>query len=136
MRPLWPLGAARRDQRDSGAGHRRTTVMLTPRKLQRGDKVRFISPASMPDRDAVLRRAATLERWGFAVEYGEHAVAKEGPFAGSDEQRAADLNAALRDPSVRAIFATRGGRGCYRIADRLEIAADDSEATRTLTTGG
>jgi len=97
--------------------------MLTPRKLRPGDKVRFISPASTPDRDAVLRSAAALQRWGLEIEYGAHAFAKEGTFAGSDEQRAADLNAALRDPSVRAVFATRGGRGCYRIADKIDFDA-------------
>ena len=100
---------------------------LPPSKLKPGDKVRFISPASTPNRDAVLRSAETLKRWGLAVDYGEHAFAKEGPFAGSDAQRTADLNAALRDPSVRAIFATRGGRGCYRIADRIDFTAVRSD---------
>jgi muramoyltetrapeptide carboxypeptidase len=92
-------------------------------KLRPGDKVRFISPASTPDQDSVLRSAETLKRWGLEVEYGEHAFSKDGPFAGSDQERAADLNAALRDPSVRAVFATRGGRGCYRIADQIDCAA-------------
>lgn len=97
--------------------------MLTPRKLRRGDKVRFVSPASTPDRDTVLRCAEVLQRWGLAVEYGEHAFARNGYFAGTDQQRADDLNAALCDPTVRAVFATRGGRGCYRIADRIDFAA-------------
>jgi muramoyltetrapeptide carboxypeptidase len=97
--------------------------MLQLQKLRPGDKVRFVSPASTPDRDAVQRSAETLKRWGLEVEYGEHAFAKDGPFAGSDQQRAADLNAALRDPSVRAVFATRGGRGCYRIADQVDFEA-------------
>jgi len=96
---------------------------MIPSKLKPGDKVRFVSPASTPDRDAVLRSAETLARWGLEVEYGEHAFAKEGPFAGPDADRAADLNAALRDPTVRAVFATRGGRGCYRIADRIDCDA-------------
>jgi muramoyltetrapeptide carboxypeptidase len=96
---------------------------MFPQKLRPGDKIRFVSPASTPDRDAVLRGAETLQRWGLEVEYGEHAFSKDGPFAGNDPERAGDLNAALRDPSVRAIFATRGGRGCYRIADQIDLAA-------------
>lgn len=96
---------------------------MLPHKLKSGDKIRFVSPASTPDRDAVLRGAETLTRWGLEVDYGEHAFSKDGPFAGSDSERTADLNAALRDPSVRAVFATRGGRGCYRIADRIDFAA-------------
>src|SRR5262249_46363076 len=47
----------------------------------------------------------------------------EDYLAGTDEERLADLNAALRDPEVRAIFATRGGKGAYRIADRLDFDA-------------
>jgi muramoyltetrapeptide carboxypeptidase len=101
--------------------------MLKPRILKPGDKVCFVSPASTPDRDDVLASAEILKRWGLAVDYGEHAFLKNGPFAGSDEQRAADLNAALRDPSVRAVFATRGGRGCYRIADRVDFDAVRSD---------
>ncbi len=97
--------------------------VLVPRRLRAGDKVRFVSPASTPDREAVLARAAILESWGLEVDFGEHAFRKTWYLAGTDEERLADLNAALRDPAVRAIFATRGGKGSYRIADRLDFEA-------------
>ena len=97
--------------------------MLRPRKLKPGDKIRFVSPASTPDREQVLRRAAILERWGFSVDFGPHAFSQRGFLAGTDEERLADLNAALRDPAVRAVFTTRGGRGSYRIADGMDFAA-------------
>jgi muramoyltetrapeptide carboxypeptidase LdcA involved in peptidoglycan recycling len=35
----------------------------------------------------------------------------------------ADLNDALRDPAIRGLFATRGGKGAYRIADQIDLAA-------------
>ncbi len=44
-------------------------------------------------------------------------------MAGSDDDRLEDLNEAFRDPGVRAVVATRGGAGAYRIADRLDFAA-------------
>lgn len=94
-----------------------------PPTLRVGEKIRFVSPASTPEQDDVLRRAAILEGWGLRVDYGDHAFAKRGFLAGTDEQRLADLNAALRDPEIRAIFATRGGKGSYRIADRLDFDA-------------
>lgn len=96
---------------------------LIPPKLKAGDKVRFVSPASTPEREPVLRRAALLESWGLEVDFGKHAFAKVALLAGTDEERLADLNAALRDPDVRGIFATRGGKGSYRIADRLDFDA-------------
>lgn len=83
---------------------------ITPPKLQAGDKVRFVSPASTPDKDEVYQRAAILESWGLTVDFGEHIFRKEAFLAGTDDERLADFNAALRDPTVRTIFATRGGR--------------------------
>ncbi len=98
--------------------------MLKGPRLRRGDRVRCVSPASTPDRDAVRRGAAMLERWGLRVEIGPHAFDTHGHYlAGRDEDRLADINDALRDPGVRAIFTTRGGKGAYRIADGLDVEA-------------
>lgn len=52
-----------------------------------------------------------------------HAFDRWGYLAGRDDDRLDDLNGAIRDPDVRAIVATRGGKGAYRIADRLDIDA-------------
>lgn len=96
---------------------------LYPSRLKPGDRIRFLSPASTPDRADALARAQALRDLGFEVDFGQHAFAKYGPFAGTDAQRLEDLNRALRDPDVRAIFTTRGGKGSYRIADQLDFDA-------------
>jgi len=96
---------------------------VIPARLSAGDKVRFVSPASAPDKDKVVRAANILESWGLSVDFGQHAFDRFGFLAGSDEDRLADLNAAFRDSSIRAIFATRGGKGSYRLADRLDFTA-------------
>ncbi|MCW9037202.1 LD-carboxypeptidase, partial [Altibacter sp.] len=44
-------------------------------------------------------------------------------FAGNDEIRAADLQRALNDPSVKAIWCARGGYGTVRIIDSLDYSA-------------
>jgi muramoyltetrapeptide carboxypeptidase len=98
-----------------------------PPALQVGDKVRYVSPASPPEREWVLRGANIFESWGLKVDIGEHAFKKVAYLAGTDEERLADFNTALRDPSVRAIIATGGGKGSYRIADRLDFAAARSD---------
>ena len=64
-----------------------------------------------------------LEEWGLRVELGDHVHDRHGYLAGKDEVRLADLNAAIRDPGIRAIFASRGGAGSYRIAAGLDFAA-------------
>jgi muramoyltetrapeptide carboxypeptidase len=99
------------------------SAILLPPTLRAGDKVRFVSPASTPDEEAVHQRKAELERWGLEVDFGRHVFRRRGYLAGTDEERLADLNAALSDREVRAIFATRGGKGSYRIADQLDVVA-------------
>jgi muramoyltetrapeptide carboxypeptidase len=97
--------------------------LATPAPLRPGDKIRFVSPASTPNREAVEASAELLKGWGFEVDFGPNAFRKLHYLAGTDEERLSDFNEALRDPEVRAIFATRGGKGSYRIADRLDIEA-------------
>lgn len=97
---------------------------MKPVRLRPGDRVRFVSPASPPDREKVALGAKLLESWGLKVEIGPHVFDKHGHYlAGKDEDRLADLNDALRDPGVRAIITTRGGKGSYRIAHALDFAA-------------
>lgn len=97
--------------------------ILLPPRLKAGDKIRFVSPASTPEKEAVLARAKVLENWGFRVDFGSHAFDKFAYLAGRDEDRLADLNEAIRDPDVRAIFATRGGKGSFRISEQLDFDA-------------
>ncbi len=91
--------------------------------LQSGDLVRFVSPASCAEPSAIERRAEVLRSWGLRVEIGPHAFDKMGYLAGSDDVRLADLTNAFLDPEVRAVFATRGGKGSYRITHRLPFDA-------------
>jgi muramoyltetrapeptide carboxypeptidase len=74
-----------------------------------------------------MQRARILEGWGLKVDFGEHAFKKlprpRNYLAGTDEERLSDLNTALRDPGVRAIYTTGGGKGSYRIADGLDFDA-------------
>jgi muramoyltetrapeptide carboxypeptidase len=44
-------------------------------------------------------------------------------LAGTDDERAAELNAAIHDPQVRAIFPCRGGYGLMRILERVDYKA-------------
>lgn len=94
---------------------------LVPAPLRAGDKVRFVSPASPPERDNIEAKAKVLRSWGLEVDFGPHAFERHHYLAGTDEQRLSDFNGALRDPNVRAIFATRGGKGSYRIANDLDF---------------
>jgi muramoyltetrapeptide carboxypeptidase len=96
---------------------------VLPARLKPGDRVRLVSPASTPDREGVARCIEIMKDWGLKPEVGKHAFDKYGYLAGKDEDRLADLNDAIRDPGVRAIIATCGGKGAYRIAGELDFGA-------------
>jgi len=92
-------------------------------RLRRGDRVRIVSPASRPSREGVARGVEVLTSWGLQVELGDHVFDRWGYMAGRDEDRATDLNAAFADPGVRAVIASTGGKGAYRIVDDLDLDA-------------
>lgn len=95
-----------------------------PERLKAGDRVRFVSPASPISREHLGVKA--LEDLGLIVEYGEHVFDVDDTIdflAGKDEDRLKDINDAFRDPGVKAVIATRGGKGAYRIANGLDFEA-------------
>lgn len=93
------------------------------RRLKYGETVGVISPASPPwESTAVDECVAGIQRLGFRPKLGRFARESLGFLAGTDAQRAQDVNAMFRDPEVKAIFCVRGGYGTARILDRLDYA--------------
>jgi len=88
--------------------------MKFPPHLSPGDRVSIISPAGKVDRRFVERGARLLRQFGFDVVVGPHACGEHGVFSASDAARADDMQRALDDPSIKAIFFSRGGYGCLR----------------------
>ena len=88
--------------------------MKFPPYLQQGDKVSIISPAGKIERQIAERGAELLREQGLRVEIGQHAFDEECMFAGSDFARADDMQKALDDKTIKAIFFSRGGYGSLR----------------------
>ncbi|MFC0400685.1 S66 peptidase family protein [Paraburkholderia rhizosphaerae] len=78
----------------------------------KGKTVGVIAPAGVPDRDNVARGIALLESWGLEVRVGAHVTDRFRYFAGTHENRRADLAWALTDPSIDIVWIARGGYGC------------------------
>ena len=81
--------------------------------------IRIISPSGAIDPLYIDQAAARLRAWGFKVSVGTHARDAWGRFAGTDEDRLADLAEAMADPEVDLILCSRGGYGLQRIIDRV-----------------
>jgi muramoyltetrapeptide carboxypeptidase len=89
---------------------------VKPKALRHGDVIGVIAPASAPtSQEKIDKGAAYLERLGYRVKFGKSVRAVRGFLAGTDEQRAADVNEMFADKHVRAIIAVRGGYGTPRL---------------------
>ncbi|MCF6212592.1 MAG: LD-carboxypeptidase [Flavobacteriaceae bacterium] len=96
--------------------------MIKPPNLQKGDAIAIEAPAGYLKSDESLKKGIALaELWGLRVELGTHIYKKEGHFAGTDAERLSDLQRALDNPSIKAIWCARGGYGTNRIIDNLDF---------------
>jgi muramoyltetrapeptide carboxypeptidase len=96
---------------------------VKPPALQPGETIAFVAPAGPIEMAHVKEYAERLKNAGYHVEIPNGIERKAGYLAGSDQARADELNAAIHDPKVRAIFPCRGGYGLTRILDRIDYAA-------------
>jgi muramoyltetrapeptide carboxypeptidase len=97
-------------------------AMIRPPRLVPGCRVALLAPAGpLLERDDLERGAELCRALGFVPVLGPNAHRRHGYLAGSDDERLADLNAALNDPAVDAIWCLRGGYGITRILDRVDL---------------
>jgi len=83
-----------------------------------GDRVAVIAPASPFDRESFeVGLSAIATR--YEVSYDPTLFDRHRYLAGSDERRLAELNSALADPAIKAVFCARGGYGAMRLLPRL-----------------
>ncbi|MDB4949678.1 MAG: putative muramoyltetrapeptide carboxypeptidase [Gemmatimonadetes bacterium] len=94
--------------------------MIRPPALAPGARVALVAAAGPLADEAVDRAIARVREWGWEPVVGTHARERTGFLAGDDDGRAADLNAALRDPRVDGVWLLRGGYGTPRIVHRID----------------
>ena len=96
--------------------------MVKPPALRPGDRVAIVAPASPFDRGAFGEGIGELRRLGFDPVYSERVFERDRYLAGAASTRAADLEAAWRDPAVAAVIAARGGYGSVQLLPLLDPA--------------
>lgn len=97
-----------------------------PRRLAPGDRVAVVSPSSPSPPEGVDAALAVLRDWGLEPVAMPHARDLHPWFtalAGTDEDRAADFQAAWSDPSIAAVVCARGGYGANRMVDLVDWEA-------------
>jgi muramoyltetrapeptide carboxypeptidase len=96
---------------------------VLPPRLQPGALVALVSPSGPMTEDRTRVATEVIEGWGLKVRLGAHALGRHLYLSGTDEERLADLNDALRDDEVRGVLCLRGGYGAQQIVDDLDFDA-------------
>jgi muramoyltetrapeptide carboxypeptidase len=98
--------------------------MHTPPALVAGARVALVAPSGpLRSADELEVAAENARDFGWEPVIAPHALARHGYLAGTDEERADDLNAALADPAIDAVWCVRGGYGAMRILTMLDYDA-------------
>ncbi|QBI53739.1 S66 peptidase family protein [Streptomonospora litoralis] len=108
---------------------------LRGRRLHPGDAVSVVAPCSPVPGDVLDAGLAVLRGWGLEVVEGEHLRGSHPrlPYlAGTDAERAADLQRAWLDPRTSAVVCARGGDGAHRVLDRLDFTELRSAPAKVL----
>ena len=107
-----------------------------PPSLHAGDRIAVVAPSGPADPALLERGCSVLRGLGLEVSVGKHALDRNPSgltyLAGSDADRAADLQAAWCDPRIAAVFCARGGYGATRVLDHLDWDAMSRAAPKLL----
>jgi muramoyltetrapeptide carboxypeptidase len=91
------------------------------RRLQSGDRVALVAPASSFPPEEVQAGATELARLGLEVVYDQSVFEKDRFVAGTIETRVRAILSALEDPSIAALIAIRGGYGSAQLLPFLNL---------------
>lgn len=92
-------------------------ALLKPKALRPGDTIALVSPASPVHADAHVSPEMLeagrkrLHEMGFRTLMSPNALKIRGYLAGTDEERARDLNEMFGNPDVDGIVCIQGGYG-------------------------
>ncbi|WP_329347110.1 LD-carboxypeptidase [Streptomyces microflavus] len=104
----------------------RTAPADRPSRLRPGSRVAVVAPSGPVPADRLEAGLGALRAWGLEPVVAPHVLHVHPELdylAGTDADRAADLQAAWCDPAVDAVICARGGYGAHRMVDLVDWAA-------------
>ena len=97
--------------------------IVQPRYLNEGDQVALISPAYWVPQETLNQAVETLREWGLQPVVGANtSKMNASAYAGTAEERVADLRWALEDDNIRAIVCAQGGYGTIHLLSRIPLS--------------
>ena len=99
-------------------------MKIFPKSIKKGDKIAIISPAGSVEPAQLEKGIEMIKSKGFEHILGEHLYTKFSNgynYAGTEDQRLKDMNWALNDSEISAVWASRGGYGCQHLLHGLNL---------------
>lgn len=97
---------------------------IFPKPLKKGAKIAVISPAGAVDTSQLEKGIQLIKSKGYEPVLGENLYSKFSNgynYAGTDKERIKDINWALNDKEIAAVWASRGGYGCQHLIQHLKL---------------
>lgn len=104
--------------------------IIYPNSLIKGSKIAVISPAGMVDEEQIEIGLNILKSKCYEIVLGSHVFSNYEHgynYAGTEDERLSDLNWALNDPEISAVWATRGGYGCQHLIQNISLSGFKSK---------
>ena len=95
-----------------------------PNPLHPGDSIAILSPAGSVQESQLASTIELIKSQGYQPILAKHTlgICDEGySYSGTEEERTNDLNWALNNPDIKAIWASRGGYGCQHLLQKLSL---------------
>ncbi|WP_312341500.1 S66 peptidase family protein [Chryseobacterium binzhouense] len=99
-------------------------MKIFPKALKKGDKIAIISPAGSVEPAQLEKGLEMIKSKGYKPVLGENLYTKFSNgynYAGTESERLKDINWALNDSEISAIWASRGGYGCQHLLEGLNL---------------
>ncbi len=98
--------------------------IIFPASLSKGDKIAIISPAGAVEASQLEKGIEMISNNGYEPILGEHLYTNFSNgynYAGTENERIKDINWALNDTGISAIWASRGGYGCQHLLENIDL---------------
>ena len=95
--------------------------MILPSYLKKGDTVAIIATARKVSKEEIQSAVTFFESYGLCVLFGKNLFESSNQYAGTDAQRAEDLQWALNDKNIKAVIVARGGYGSIRLMEYIDF---------------
>ncbi|MFC1514777.1 LD-carboxypeptidase [Candidatus Omnitrophota bacterium] len=99
---------------------KRSRSVTKPQRLNRGDTIGIVAPASAFDAENFKRGVSMLKKLGYRVKYERTIFNSCWSKPGHDQQRGLQINRMFADPEVKAIFCAKAGYGSVEIIPYLD----------------